>query len=105
MALKEQGKKVGILLLEQIKPYAKIANDVAKLLPKTPCRILFLEEEIRTGGIGMNLSAALSGYETMQNKRVTIKALSDHFAIQTQDEPIWKSFDLDCDSIVRDILC
>ena len=105
LALKEQGKKVGILLLEQIKPYAKIANDVANLLPKTPCRILFLEEEIRTGGMGMNLSAALSGYETMQNKRVTIKALSDHFAIQTHDEPIWKSFDLDCDSIVRDILC
>ena len=103
--LKEQGKNVGILLLEQIKPYDKIAEAVARLLPKKASRVLFLEEEMRTGGMGMNLSSALSGYEVMQNKTVIIKALGDHFAIQTQNEPIWKSFLLDCDSIVRDILC
>ncbi len=102
--LKEQGKNVGILLLEQIKPYAKIATEVARLLPKTPCRVLFLEEEILTGGMGMNLSAALYNYAVMQNKTVTVKAIDDHFAIQTEDEPIWKSFGLDCDGIVRDIL-
>ena len=103
--LKEQGKNVGILLLEQIKPYDKIAEAVARLLPKKASRVLFLEEEMRTGGMGMNLSSALSGYEVLQNKTVIIKALGDHFAIQTQNEPIWKSFLLDCDSIVRDILC
>ena len=102
--LKEQGKNVGILLLEQIKPYAKIAEDVAQLLPEQASRVLFLEEEMRTGGMGMNLSSALSGYEVMQNKTVIIKALGDHFAIQTQNEPIWKSFGLDCDSIVHDVL-
>ena len=102
--LKERGKNVGILLLEQIKPYDKIAEAVARLLPKKAARVLFLEEEMRTGGMGMNLSSALSGYEVMQNKMVIIKALSDHFAIQTQNEPIWKSFLLDCDSIVRDVL-
>ena len=102
--LKERGKNVGILLLEQIKPYDKIAEAVAHLLPEQASRVLFLEEEIRTGGMGMNLSNALSGYEVMQNKMVIIKALSDHFAIQTQNEPIWKSFGLDCDSIVHDIL-
>ena len=100
----EQGKRVGILLLEQIKPYAKIADDVARLLPKHSCRVLFLEEEIRTGGMGMNLCAALANYEKMQNKSVSIKALEDHFAIQAQNEPIFKSFLLDCDSIVQDIL-
>ena len=102
--LKEQGKNVGILLLEQIKPYDKIAEDVAQLLPEQASRVLFLEEEMRTGGMGMNLSSALSGYEVMQNKTVIIKALGDHFAIQTQNEPIWKSFGLDCDSIVHDVL-
>ena len=103
--LKEQGKNVGILLLEQIKPYEKIAFQVAKLLPQNSCKVLFLEEEIKTGGMGMNLSAALANCEVMQNKTVIVKALDDHFAIQTQNEPIWKSFSLDCDSIVRDILC
>ncbi len=102
--LEEQGKNIGILLLEQIKPYKKIAEDVARLLPTNSCRVLFLEEEIRTGGMGMNLSAALADYKVMQNKSVTVKALEDHFAIQTENEPIWKSFGLDCDSIVHDIL-
>ncbi len=103
-ALMKEGKKIGILLLEQIKPYVKIADDVARLLPKHSCRVLFLEEEIKAGGMGMNLSNALSNYEVMQNKTVIIKALDDHFAIQTENEPIFKSFLLDCDSIVYDIL-
>ena len=104
VALQKLGKHVGILLLEQIKPYQKIAADVAALLPKNSCRVLFLEEEIRTGGMGMNLSAALADYDMMKNKSVTIKALDEHFAIQTEDEPIWKSFGLDANSIVYDIL-
>lgn len=104
VTLKAQGKQVGILLLEQIKPYDKIAQEVAKLLPKQSCRVLFLEEEIRTGGMGMMLSAALADYDVMQNKTVTIKALGEHFAIQTQNESIWKSFGLDADAIVFDIL-
>lgn len=102
--LKEQGKHVGILLLEQIKPYGKIACEVANLLPAHACRILFLEEEIRTGGMGMNLSAALATFDVMQNKSVIIKALDDHFAIQTKAEPIWKSFGLDSNAIVFDLL-
>jgi 1-deoxy-D-xylulose-5-phosphate synthase len=104
VALQKLGKHVGILLLEQIKPYQKIAADVATLLPKNSCRVLFLEEEIRTGGMGTNLSAALADYDVMKNKSVTIKALGEHFAIQTKDEPIWKSFGLDANSIVYDIL-
>ena len=103
-ALKKQDKNVGIILLEQIKPYDKIAKDMADLLPEQPCRVLFLEEEIKTGGMGMNLAAALANYAIMQNKTASIKALDDHFAIQTKDEPIFHSFGLDCDAILCDIL-
>ena len=102
--LKEQGKHIGILLLEQLKPYDKIAAEVSYLLPEKPCRIVFLEEEIRTGGMGMTLSAALASYDVMQNKTVKIKAIDDHFAVQTKNEPIWKSFGLDCDGIMHDVL-
>ena len=103
-ALGKQGKRVGIILLEQLKPYGKIAADVAMLLPEHACRVLFLEEEIKAGGMGMNLSAALAKHSVMQNKTVSAKALDDHFAIQATDEPIWKSMGLDCDAIVQDIL-
>ena len=103
-ALHKQGKEVGILLLEQLKPYEKIAADVAALLPLHSCRVLFLEEEIKVGGMGMNLSAALASHRVMQNKTVCIKALESGFAIQEMDEPIWRSFTLDCDSIVHELL-
>ena len=102
--LKEQGKNVGILLLEQIKPYDKIAAEVAELLPTNSCRVLFLEEEIRAGGMGMNLSATLASFKVMENKSITVKALNDHFAVQTENEPIWKSFGLDSATVVADIL-
>ena len=103
-SLAKEGKAVGILLLEQLKPYEKIAKEVAHLLPKKACRVLFLEEEIRAGGMGMMLSEALAGEDVMQNKTVKIKALNNHFAIQTQNEPIWQSFNLDADAIARDVL-
>ena len=103
-ALKAQGKNAGIILLEQLKPYDKIAAEVADLLPKHSCRILFLEEEMKAGGMGMNLSAALNGFEVMQNKSTSIRALDNHFAMQTQDESILKTAQLDCDAIVHDIL-
>ena len=103
-ALAEQGKHVGILLLEQIKPYEKIAAHVAELLPANSCHVLFLEEEARAGGMGMMLSAALASHTVMENKRITVRALGEHFAIQTENEPIWKSFLLDSATIVADIL-
>jgi 1-deoxy-D-xylulose-5-phosphate synthase len=58
--LAERGVAVGILLLEQLKPYEKIAAEVAELLPKGEATVLFLEEEVRAGGFGMNLSDALT---------------------------------------------
>ena len=102
--LKEKNVELGILLLEQLKPYSKVAGEVAAYLPKSPCKILYLEEEIRAGGMGMMLSDALFGYEVMKNKTERFLALDDDFAVQTKDEPIWKSAGVDCDAIVRKIV-
>jgi 1-deoxy-D-xylulose-5-phosphate synthase len=96
--------RTGILLLEQLKPYAEVAEQVAALLPKKGCKLVFLEEEIRAGGMGMMLSNALSGYEVMKNKTVSIMAVDDEFAVQEKNEPIWKSVGIDRDSIVKMII-
>lgn len=48
--------KVGIILLEMLKPYGQIAEKIFAALPNTTKGILFLEEEIRSGGMGMNLA-------------------------------------------------
>lgn len=102
--LKEKKIEVGILLLEQLKPYSKVADEVASYLPKSPCKIIYLEEEIRAGGMGMMLSHVLSDYEIMKNKEERFLALDDDFVVQTKDEPIWKSAGIDCDAIIRSIL-
>lgn len=102
--LREQGKLVGILLLEQLKPYEEIAEQVQALLPKHSCKILFLEEEVYAGGMGMMLSDALSAYSVMQNKDVRVLALKDDFGIQEKNEPILRSVGLDRESIAREFV-
>lgn len=97
----KEGKSLGLILLEQIKPYRKIAEEIAPLLPQKPCKIIFLEEEIRSGGMGMLLSDALSSYSIMKNKDIHIMALDDEFGVQTKNEPIRKSVGLDCEQILR----
>lgn len=102
--LKEKQMQVGILLLEQLKPYDKIAAQLIEYLPQKACKIVFLEEEIRAGGMGMMLSDALSHYEIMQNKAVSVMAVDDNFGIQERSEPILKTVGLDRDSIVKIII-
>ncbi len=99
--LASAGTCVGIILLEQIKPYDRIAEQVASILPNKPIKVLFLEEEIRAGGMGMLLSDALSRYEVMQNKTVHILATDDSFVHQTQNEPIRRTAGVDADRIVQ----
>ncbi len=99
--LHQEGIDAGLLLLEQLKPYEKVAGEVAELLPKQACKVILVEEEIRAGGMGMLLSDALSGYEVMKNKTVTTLALDDDFGIQTVNEPIWRSAGVDHESILR----
>lgn len=81
--LAEKGFCLGVVLLEKIKPYGAVAAAVAHLLPKTECRVVFLEEEIRAGGMGMLLSDELAGYDVMKNKKTRILALEDGFAMDT----------------------
>lgn len=101
--LKNEGISAGVLLLEQLKPYDAVAAEVAELLPTGEGTVLFLEEEIRAGGMGMMLSEALSDYDVMKNKRVEIIALDDSFGIQDKNEPIFASFGMDAESIAKKI--
>ena len=100
----EQGKKLGILLLEQLKPYGEVAEEILPMLPQKSCKVLFLEEEIRTGGMGMLLSEALKAYEIMENKEIKLLATNESFAVQDRNESIYKTVGVDCDSIVKALI-
>ena len=66
-ALALQGKKVGIVLVERIMPYASLVDDLLKVITNNPIKIITLEEEIRTGGFGVTLLDKLSSFDIMKN--------------------------------------
>ena len=99
--LADRGMRAGTILLEQLKPYDAVAEEVAALLPTHEAKILFVEEEVRAGGMGMLLSDALSTYDIMKNKQTQWIALDDSFGIQEKNEPILASFGMDAKGIAK----
>ena len=101
--LKDQGIRVGIMLLEQIAPYSLIAEQVAELLPEKALPVLLLEEEIKTGGMGMLLSEALKDYSVMENKTVLTMALENPFCVPAKGQNCYEAAGLDCASIASQL--
>ncbi len=99
--LKEQGARVGVILLEMLKPYCDTAKLVDKLIPKCAKKIVFLEEEIKNGGMGMLLSYELEKIGAMRGRQKTIIATDDSFVIRETDEPIYKTADVDAEAVVK----
>ena len=99
--LKAEGISVGIILLEVLKPYNNTAERIARMLPEKPCKIVFLEEEIKNGGMGMILSDVLSEYTVMKNKSDHIMAVDDTFVDRKVGESIYFSAGISADHIVK----
>lgn len=97
-ALQREGVTVRILLCEQIAPYATVA---ARVKPLLRGNLLFLEEEIRAGGFGMNLSDALARTGALDGKRYEIMALEDAFVATRNGEGPWQSAGLDAARIQK----
>ena len=105
-ALAAEGIRVGILLCEYLKPYDRLAQEVASRLPDG-VPLLFLEEEIRAGGFGMMLSDALIRRGAMTDRPYAILASNDSFVSQERCEPIYRTAGVDAESIaerIRDLL-
>lgn len=102
--LAEQGVRTGIVYLEQIAPYEEISEALVSKLPKNPCTILFLEEEIRTGGFGMVLSNLLGQAGALQNKTVRIMALDNAFLTTQPGQTILQTAGLSAAHIEQTIL-
>lgn len=100
--LKSEGGTAGVILLEMLKPYDECAANVERLLPAKACNVILLEEEIRSGGMGMNLYDKLRNSERLKNKRISVMALDDSFVTDRKEgERIYTSASLDADSICR----
>ncbi len=93
-SLSLDGIRTGIILLEYLKPYDKLAEEIEKLLPDNLKAIVYLEEEIKNGGAGMLLSEKLSKYERIKEVPHTIMATDDDFSYQKEGQTMYESVGL-----------
>lgn len=102
--MRERGVRVGILLCEYIKPYDRLSSEVLALLPDTVETVVYLEEEVRSGGFGMNLSDQIRRTERGSTLREILLAPEESFVIPNKPEPIYRTAGVDADAIVRAVL-
>ncbi len=102
--LAEEGITVAIILLEVLKPYGEIAEKIKAILPEDISGVLFLEEEIKSGGMGMNFAEKLREYFLQKNIKYSILATDDTFAKTLQKgQNIYELAGVDAVSICKQI--
>ncbi len=93
--LEKRGVKSGIILLELLKPYDISAKLVSERIPDSARGIIFLEEEIKNGGMGMCLKDKLGSLIDIPDKKLRILALDDTFVTDRKvGEDIYTSADI-----------
>ncbi len=102
--LEDEGIEVGILLCEYISPYDSLADEiVSRLDGLSPENIFFVEEEIRSGGFGENLSFALKNKSAFNGSAYHIIAAEDAFVKQTEEKTYTQAAGVDFKSISEKI--
>ena len=102
--LSEKGVRVGILLCEYISPYRSLAEEILSMLPSSVSTLVYLEEEVRSGGFGVSLSDRIRRDPRGSAMREVILAPEDSFVIPTRRESIYKTAGVDADAIVNSLL-
>ena len=103
-ALKDRGVRVGIILLEILKPYEETAKIIEALIPNSVSAVLFLEEEIRSGGAGMNLVDKMNAFLDKKAISREILAVDDSFVTKLEKgKSIYESAGIDSKNIIKTI--
>ena len=103
-SLEKKGITTGIILLEMLKPYTECARLVTEAMPNGIKAVLFLEEEIRSGGAGMNLSEKLFAELEARGARYSVLATNDDFVESVEKgSSIFAAAGVDAQSIVKTV--
>ncbi len=96
--LREEGVSAQVLLCEYLAPYGHLSAEIAPLLQGD---VLFLEEEILSGGFGMNLFATLREQGAMTGRAARMMAVADGFLTPAVGQTPWQAAGLDTDAVIR----
>ena len=95
--------RVGIVLLEQLKPYEELITEIKSIVDSSK-KTIFVEEGIKCGGAGMIIGNLLSEHGVNVSEKYDICAIDDNFACPKEECEIFKYLELDGDSIAKKIL-
>ena len=102
--LEGKGIKTGIVLLEILKPYGETAERIFSALPQSVKGVLFLEEEIRSGGMGMNLADVMRNELSKRTVSFDILATDDDFvATVAKGQSIYDAAGVGREDIIRTV--
>ncbi len=101
--LADDGIGCAVVLCEFIKPYDALADLIAEALPYTVKNIVFLEEEIMSGGFGMNLSQEMRLRGVLPKSSMEIMAINDKFVMPQAGETVWQAAGVDAESVYKTI--
>jgi len=89
--LNEKGIPVALALCELIKPYQVPAELLVKRLPGTVKKLVFIEEEIRAGGFGMNMSDAVAREPGGESFAFECIGTDETFAVPGKGETVFEA--------------
>ena len=98
---RENGVRAGIILLEKIKPYGECAENTVRLLPSGVEKIIFLEEEIRAGGMGMLLCDEMSRRGMLCGVQTEIMAVDDTFVKRNAGKTMYEDAGICAEDIYK----
>ena len=89
--LKKRGIDCGLALCEIIKPYEVPAKLICDRLGEGKRHLVFIEEEIRSGGFGMNLSDAIDRISAPGQFRSLVIGTEESFAVPAESETVFSA--------------
>ncbi len=96
--LKEQGFSLAIIVLEKLKPLP--TNEILEVLRNSSEPIVFLEEGIRTGGVGVALYDAIRTHPAMKDRAYTTLAI-DSFGEGKRGESLYRTLGISAEDVIR----
>ena len=96
--LRAEGIPSRVLLCEYLAPYADLSAEVASMLGGD---VLFLEEDLRAGGFGANLSDALERRGAMRGRERVVLGVENGFVSPAKGETVWQAAGLDTAAVIE----
>ena len=95
---------VGIVLLEHLKPYDRLADELSEIIPESTEAIILLEEGIMNGGGAMLVKDKLEKIKKYDAINMSIMAIDDSFVHLGKGDTAYTAAGISAEDIVNTVI-